>query len=288
LIFDAALLFAFGAALSYAIADMAARYGAQHTSPFIAVTFSRVVSLMVLLLIALASGAKVPPLGWHYLWVAAGGMLTPGLFTLLFMFGISKIGVSRAAPIKGSSPVFASLLAILFLGEEPRWYALAGVLLVVAGIVLLSSGKTQGRWRRIDALWPIAAAAVSGLGAIFWRMGLPRFPDSTVGAFIGMVASFLLVGGYTFLFMRGNILSDMRKAWRPLLTMGLAASMGAYFFAGALQQGEVYRMTSLIQTSPLLTVLFALVLLRRAEHITWRVPAGAAVTVAGAILVNLK
>ncbi|MBI3127366.1 MAG: DMT family transporter [Candidatus Tectomicrobia bacterium] len=288
MIFDAALLFALGAALSYAVADMGARYSVQHTSPFIAVTFSRAVSLVVLGAIALASGAAVPPLGWHYLWVVAGGICTPGLFTLLFMFGISKIGVSRAAPIKGSSPVFASLLAILFLGEEPRWYGLAGVLLVVAGIVLLSSGKTQGRWRRIDALWPIAAAAVSGLGAIFWRTGLSKFPDASVGALLGMVASFLLVGGYTFLFMRGAILKDMRKAWRPLLIMGLAASMGAYFFAGALQRGEVYRMTALIQTSPLLTVLFALALLRQVEYITWRVPAGAAVTVAGAVLVNLK
>ncbi|OGL60079.1 MAG: hypothetical protein A3J27_00445 [Candidatus Tectomicrobia bacterium RIFCSPLOWO2_12_FULL_69_37] len=288
MILDAALLFAFGAALSYAVADMAARYGVQHTSPFIAVTFSRVVSLTVLLLIALASGAKFPPPGWHYLWVAAGGMCTPGLFTLLFMFGISKIGVSRAAPIKGCSPVFAAALAILFLGERPRWYGLAGVLLVVAGIVLLSSGKTHGRWRRIDALWPVAAAAVSGLGAVFWRMGLPMFPDAAAGAAIGMLASLLLVGGYTLIFMRGGILEEMRKAWKPLLTMGLAASLGAYFYAGALQRGEVYRVTSLIQTSPLLTVLFAMLLLRQVEHITWRIPAGAVVTVAGAILVNLR
>lgn len=288
MILDAALLFAFGAALSYAVADMGARYGVQHTSPFVGVTFSRIVSLTVLLLGILISGAKFPPPGWHYLWVAAGGICTPGLFTLLFMFGIAKIGVSRAAPIKGCSPVFAAALAIAFLGEQPRWYGLAGVLLVVAGIVLLSSGKTHGRWRRVDALWPVGAAAVSGLGAVFWRMGLEKFPDPSTGAIVGMLAALVTVGGYAVTFMRGEILGGFRRAWRPLLLMGVASSLGAYSYAGALQRGEVYRVTSLIQTSPLITVLFALLLLRRAEHITWRIPAGAVVTVAGAILVNLK
>jgi len=37
-----------------------------------------------------------------------------------------------------------------------------------------------------------------------------------------------------------------------------------------------------------LTVLFALTLLRKTEAITWRVPAGAVLTVGGAILVNLR
>jgi drug/metabolite transporter (DMT)-like permease len=47
-------------------------------------------------------------------------------------------------------------------------------------------------------------------------------------------------------------------------------------------------MVSLIQLSPLLTVLFALIFLRKAEGITWRVPAGAIATVLGAIMVNLR
>jgi uncharacterized membrane protein len=47
-------------------------------------------------------------------------------------------------------------------------------------------------------------------------------------------------------------------------------------------------MLSLIQTSPLITVVFALLFLRRVEFITWRVPVGALLTVGGAILVNLR
>ncbi len=282
------MLFALGAALSYAFADMGARYGVLQAHPFVGSTISRTISLSSLFIVAFVMGAKFPPLGIHYLWVAVGGACTPGLFAILFMFGISKIGVSRAAPIKGSSPIVASLLAIIFLGERPELHHLAGVLLVASGIAVITLGRTEGSWRGIHVLWPIASAVVAGIGAVFWRMGLPSFPDAIAGAVVGMATAFFMVAACALFFVREQFLEGVRKGWRPFVFMGLAASFGSFFYANALQRGEVYRMTSLIQTSPLITVAFALALLRRAENITWRVPAGAALTVSGAILVNLR
>jgi len=288
LIFDAALLFAMGAAFSFACADMGMRAGLQHTNPFVGATISRFVGVLTLLALIVLSGVRFPPYGEHYLWLAVGGIFNPGLFTICFMFGIAKIGVARAAPIKGSSPLFAAFLAIVFLGERPEWYHLGGVLLVVLGIGLLSSGRTEGRWKRIDALWPIAAAVSSAVGAVFWRKGLPSFPDSLAGAFIGLATALIITFLYTFTFMRDRIPDGIRKAWKPFLLVGIIAAIGQFCFASALQRGEVYRMIPLIQTSPLLTVIFALIFLRAVEFITWRVPAGALLTVSGAILVNLR
>jgi drug/metabolite transporter (DMT)-like permease len=288
LIFDAALLFAMGAAFSFACADMAMRSGLQHTNPFVGSTISRSAGVSALLILILLSGVRFPPLGEHYLWLAVAGVFNPGLFSICFMFGISKIGVARAAPIKGSSPLFASFLAILFLGERPEWYHLGGVLLIVTGIALLSSGRTEGRWRRIHALWPIAAAWFAALGAVLWRKALPSFPDTLAGTFVGLVAAFAVVVLYTFIFLRDQVPEGVKNAWKPFFLVGIIGSVGQFFFASALQRGEVYRMLSLIQTSPLITVIFALLFLRRVESITWRVPAGALLTVSGAILVNLQ
>ena len=156
------------------------------------------------------------------------------------------------------------------------------------GIALLSSGRTEGRWRRIHALWPIAAAGFAGLGAVLWRKALPSFPDALAGAFVGLAVAFILVVLYTFIFLRDQIPEGVKNAWKPFVLVGIIGSVGQFFFASALQRGEVYRMLSLIQTSPFITVLLALLFLRRVEYITWRVPAGALLTVAGAILVNLR
>ena len=276
------------AAFAFACADMGMRSGLQHTNPFVGSTISGAVGVLTLLALILLSGVRFPIYGEHYLWLAMAGVLNPGLFLICFMFGIAKIGVARAAPIKGSSPLFATFLAIVFLGERPEWYHLGGVLFIVMGITLLSSGRTEGRSRRIDALWPIVAAGFSGLGAVLWRKALPSFPDTLAGAFVGLLAAFTVVVLYTVTFMRSQIPDGVKRAWKPFLLVGIFAAIGQFFFASALQRGEVYRMLPLIQTSPLITVVFALLFLRRVEFITWRVPAGALLTVSGAILVNLR
>jgi drug/metabolite transporter (DMT)-like permease len=288
LIFDAAVLFALATALAFAFADFGMRYGLQHTNPFVGSMMWPFAGVMTLLVLVLLLGVRFPPYGEHYLWLAVAGAFGPGLFTIFFMLGITKIGVARAAPLKGSAPLFAALFAMAFLGERPEWYHLGGVVLVVLGIALVSSGKTLGRWRRIDALWPIAAAVCGALGAVFWRKGLPAFPEPLAGAFVGLLAAFLITFLYAFTFMRSQIPDGIRKAWKPFLLVGIIAAIGQFCLANALQRGEVFRMVPLIQISPLITVAMALLLLRRVEFITWRVPAGALLTVGGAILVNLR
>ena len=285
---DAALFAALAAALSYGCADMAARAGLQHTNVFVGSTIALASSFFFLSVVILIQRTPFPAPGTHYLWVAAGGACNPGMFFIFFLIGISKIGVSRAAPIKGTSPLLAALLAILILAERPSWVHLVGVFLVVCGIGVITSGGTGERFRRRDVLWPIAGAVVSAFAAVFWRAGLPAFPDSIAGSAVGVLTALAVVAAYTVFAARGDFLEGVRTAWKPFLLCGLVAASGYFFYAKALQLGEVYRVFPLIQTSPLITVAFSLIWIRKAENITWRVLAGAVLSVGGALLVNLR
>ena len=144
MLIDVALMFALGASLAYAFADVTARFGLHRADPVVGAMMALTASVVLFTLAIAASGAEFPAFGVHYLWMAAGGVFNPGLFFVLFFIGISRIGVSRAAPIKGSSAIFAALLAMVFLGEDPAWYNLAGILLVVGGIAVISSGRGAG------------------------------------------------------------------------------------------------------------------------------------------------
>ncbi|MFC1492127.1 DMT family transporter [Nitrospinota bacterium] len=288
LLLDSVVFFAIGTAICFALADMLIRSGLQHTNAFVGATISLASQLAFLFLLSPFLGFGFPPLNPDYLWIMAGGVGQPALFVIFFMIGISRIGVSRAAPIKGTSPLFGSILAILFLGERPAWFHLAGIVLVVAGVALVSSGKTEGRWRRKDALWPILAAISAGLGAIFWRRGLSGFPDPLAAAVVALSTSLVVVGTYTFLTMRGRDAGNLPRALGPFLTCGVVAGTAHIFLANALQRGEVYRVLPLVQVAPLFTVVFALILVRHVENITWRVPAGALLTAGGAILGTLR
>ncbi len=288
MIFDAAFFFTVGAAFAFSFADMALRSGLDHASPFVGAMIMQFMAVSTLIALILVTDAAFPPLGEHYFWMAVGGALNPGLFVIFFMFGISRIGVARAASIKGCSPIFASLMAVWFLGERPAFHHLGGVLLVVFGVALVSSGKTEGIWKRIHALWPIAAAGFAGMGAVFWRKGLPAFPDIIPAALVGGVAALVAISAYTVVFFRDQVPEGVRNAWRPFLLAGVFVAVAHFFYASALKGGEVFRIVSLIQLSPIITVGLALLLVRRAENITWRVPVGAILTVGGALLVNLR
>ncbi len=70
--------------------------------------------------------------------LAASGILSMTLGAVAFLFGIQFIGVSRAAPLHSSSPVWASLMSIFLLREKVTWRVITSSLLVVAGIYFLT------------------------------------------------------------------------------------------------------------------------------------------------------
>lgn len=288
MLIDVALLFALGASLAYAFADVTARFGLHRADAVVGAMMALTASVVLFTLAIAASGAEFPAFGAHYLWMAAGGAFNPGLFFVLFFIGISRIGVSRAAPIKGSSAIFAALLAMVFLGEDPAWYNLAGILLVVGGIAVISSGAAQGHWRRVDMLWPLGAAVAGAIAALCWRTGIQAFPDTVAGTAVAIFAALVVVAAYTLAVRRDRIRANVRVSWKFFIVAGAIEGAGKFLYASALQLGEIYRMLPLIQTSPLFVVLLSLVVLRQAERITWRVPAGAVLTVGGAILVNVR
>lgn len=65
------------------------------------------------------------------------GVLGMTLAGVVFLFSIQLIGVSRAAPLSSSSPVWAALMSSVFLKEKISLRIVTSTLIVVAGTFLL-------------------------------------------------------------------------------------------------------------------------------------------------------
>ena len=135
---------------------------------------------------------------------------------------------------------------------------------------------------------PLGAAVVAAIAALRWRTGIQAFPDTVAGTAVAIFSALAVVAAYTLAVRRNRILENVRASWQFFIVAGAIEGFGKFMYASALQLGEVYRVLPVIQTSPLLVVLLSLVVLRKAERITWRVPFGAVLTVGGAILVNVQ
>jgi transporter family protein len=83
------------------------------------------------------SKLKMPDMIWFF----AAGVFTFSLGRLLNYTGISFVGVSKSTPLVGTSTLFATIFAILLLGEKPSPLIGIGVLLVTIGIIFITKSK---------------------------------------------------------------------------------------------------------------------------------------------------
>ncbi|WP_018700399.1 DMT family transporter [Amorphus coralli] len=115
----------------------------MHPMSFLAVIFFLgSVMLMPAFLWEWSSGARPEntPGAWFALFYVA--IFPSVVANFCFNRGVELVGPNRAGPFFHLIPVFGSIAAILFLGEEPAWYHGVGWVLIAGGIVV--SQRTRG------------------------------------------------------------------------------------------------------------------------------------------------
>lgn len=177
-----------GAALAHATWNVAMKRAGTSGTPFIAATLLiGVVVFAPFGVTALITGPP-PSLGWLGL-VAGSAALQLGYFLLLQRaYRLADVGVVYPLA-RGVGPLLSVIAAIIVLGERPAAIALAGALLVVAGVVVigLAGARQQGadsgrRWRGLRygaavgaviaayTLWDAAAVTLADLNPVgyYW------------------------------------------------------------------------------------------------------------------------
>jgi uncharacterized membrane protein len=165
--------FALQAAIFFSIGHIMIRRGLVEsnamTGAFISLSMSAVI-LWSLLVLMVPLTSLWTPIVFYFI---AAGIFAPGIGRTLSFVGIERIGVARSVPIVNSSPIFASLFAVIFLGEVWAGQNIVGTLLVIAGVVLLSMIKPAERtWRKRDVIYPVVGAVAFGISATLRKAGL--------------------------------------------------------------------------------------------------------------------
>src|SRR3990167_7506627 len=140
---------AIACAMSYAAANIAARFGMKHSNPVTMTLISFTTQTVVLWLIVLSSGS-IPEISYSPAILFVGiGFVMPIIRTLTYI-GITTMGASRSVSLRSSYPLFSALFALIFLGEELKPLVLAGTLLVVSGTSFITwqraNDPAAGRW----------------------------------------------------------------------------------------------------------------------------------------------
>ncbi|WP_169924426.1 DMT family transporter [Natrinema ejinorense] len=225
---------------------------------------------------------------------AVAGILGTAVGRAFLFEGIKTVGASRAEPIKASTPLHATVLSVLVLGESVTGLQFVGVLTIIGGIAVITwDGSAASRATPEGVPWtglalPFAAAFCFGLEPIFasigFREGVPLFVGLAVQAIAGLLAYAVYLTWIGSLPTVGRLrAADLR--W--YVFAGLSSTTFIFAYYVGLSVSTVGVVVPIMQTSPLVVVLLSVIFLRKLERVTPTVIAAAGIIVTGGVLVAL-
>ena len=278
-----------GSAMGWAADSVLVRFGLRRSNIFAAMFVSYMVSISCMWTYLIATTPldflKSPAMIYYLI----SGCIQLLFARALFYEGITRIGVARAGPLRGSEPLFATAIAITLFHERPGLLVFLGTILIVASLWLIS-GRQEGdtRWRLIDTIFPISAALISAISQSLRKQALKIIPDPFVAVAIVTTVSFVLLLGFVLATKRTHQLRVPRESLKFFLCAALIATLAQVANFVALARGQLSAIIPLLNTTPLFTVFFSALFLRNVETVNSRIIFGAVLMVAGVVLITSR
>jgi len=276
-------------AMGWASDSVLVRFGLRQSNIFAAMLISYGVSITCVWTYLIATSSLdflASPAIIYYL---ISGCLQPILARALFYEGITRIGVARAGPLRGIEPLFAAAIALVVFNEQPGLQVYAGTILTVASLWLISGKQEHDtHWRYVDALLPIGAALISAISQTLRKQALQIIPDPFVAVAMVTTVSLLLLLGFIFITGRTQQLRINRRSFQFFLGAALVASAAQVANFVALGRGQISVIIPLLNTTPLFTVFFSALFLRKVETVNRRIICGALMMVGGVVLITSR
>jgi drug/metabolite transporter (DMT)-like permease len=224
---------------------------------------------------------------WPFL---LAGALAPGFSQILFVRAVRDAGAARTSVLMGTAPLVAVAIALTVLGEPVRLLLLAGAALIVAGGVALANERVRPvDFRRLGVLFAVAATVLFAVRDNLLR-SLAKDTDvhALVAAPVSLLAGAATVALYLAVTRRGSWARGYSRALRVFVPAGLLFGLSYAALFEAYYRGRVSVVAPLVATESLWGVLFSALLLRRSELVGSRLVVGAALIVAGGVLIGVS
>ncbi|MEV6877560.1 EamA family transporter [Amycolatopsis sp. NPDC051128] len=179
---------------------------------------------------------------WSWLLAAAGTSVLHVGYGVVLQRGYRVGDLSVVYPVaRGTGPLLSVLAAVLVLGERPGPLGLLGAFLVIAGVLVISTGREEGtaRGRRAGVLYGLLTGAVIA-GYTLWDahsvtgVGVPPVVYFGIGS---VLQSVLLVPGA--LAGRGEVARIWREQRREVLLVALLSPIAYILVLFALTMAPV-------------------------------------------------
>lgn len=219
-----------------------------------------------------------------YIVLLLSGVIGLGLGDLLYLLSIKRIGPSPSITITSTYPLLTILISFLFLGENITFYVLAGTVLVVLGITIISR-KNGGR--RVD----LVGIGLATLAALLWSISITLVGSISGSAHpltenLWRTVGYILAAILILFFNRKNESFRLERTSIVHITLGgvVALNLGWASYIYSIELIGLSKATTLSSVSPIFTATTEFLLERKFRL---NVFLGTFLTTIGIVLVTL-
>jgi drug/metabolite transporter (DMT)-like permease len=244
-----------------------------------------------------------------------GGITFAGGRSLQYL-AIKHLGAAKASAIVSASPLFASVLAVVFINESITIPVAIGTISILIGLITVSYNKNESsinqstiitthlHHRKIFGQHLINRATVASIFSLGAMYGIIAALMYGISAVLGKkvtsdLASPLVTTGFSLLF--GLILTSIimgRLAFRDIkrakvksfitvVIAGFFSASGVSFWLFSLSKASVVVVMPIIAIYPLITIIMVKLLLKGDENITKKTIIGTFIVIIGVISIGI-
>lgn len=227
--------------------------------------------------------------------------LSMGVSWLCYFKALQLGDVNKVAPIDRSSTILTMILAFFLLGEKLTVFMLIGIIIIIAGTVLMlnrdlnhnkeeaEGQQNEGRITVVKGIWQKYAWAVYASGsavfasmtAILGKIGIEGV-ESNLGTAIRTIV--VLIMSWVIIWKQnkfGEIKKVSVKGWIFILLSGVSTGLSWASYYRALQDGYASIIVPIDKLSIVVTVFFSWLILK--EKVNKKSLTGLALIVAGTL-----
>lgn len=227
--------------------------------------------------------------------------LSMGVSWLCYFKALQLGDVNKVAPIDRSSTILTMILAFFLLGEKLTVFMLIGIIIIIAGTVLMlnrdlnhnkeeaEGQQNEGRITVVKGIWQKYAWAVYASGsavfasmtAILGKIGIEGV-ESNLGTAIRTIV--VLIMSWAIIWKQnkfGEIKKVSVKGWIFILLSGVSTGLSWASYYRALQDGYASIIVPIDKLSIVVTVFFSWLILK--EKVNKKSLTGLALIVAGTL-----
>ncbi len=230
-------------------------------------------------------------------WFVLSGVVGIFLGRRMLLDTIRTLGPARASILHSSSPVFTLAVAWFLVGEHLGAYELGLVTLVIAGL-WTTQMPAGGGGAHVPSREALRRGAILGLllivgfgtGNAIRGLAMRTWNEAIFGSLVGTAAALLcqLASMRNWAKTFSELRTSDRRGVALFAASGIATACGSMFTTYAMGYIEIAIATLITFTSPLVVFPVSVFVFKNREGLSLRAAAGAAMVLAGIVLLALR